>query len=263
MENAGNPSSQTFQQQIAIVIMSSHQWAIIDTGTSSADNNMAYDALLLEKMATGHLQEPVLHLYEWDAPSATFGHFINPYDLLHADGVKECGLQLARRPTGGGMIFHVTDLAFSIVVPASHPAYSINVLDNYAFVNRLVIKAVKRFTLKRGQPTLLVQEPSSQENSCNFCMAKPTKYDVMLDGRKVGGGAQRRTKHGFLHQGTISLALPNEAFLRNVLKNSETIEAMKAATYALLPCSPSPDELRKAKDTMRDLLIGAVLNSKM
>lgn len=240
--------------------MDSQKWVILDTGISSAEKNMAIDAELLEQAAfqTG----PILHLYDWDTPSATYGHFIDPFRFILQDAASTCGLRLARRPTGGGMIFHLSDLAFSIIVPASHPGYSVNVLDNYAFVNHLVIEAVKRFTNHQTLPHLLPNEPEARDSICkNFCMAKPTKYDVMWEGRKVGGGAQRRTKHGFLHQGSISLALPPLEFLNKVLLPHEgLIEAMQTITYALIPAQATPVQLAETRSYMKNLLIEVVCN---
>lgn len=239
--------------------MPQQDWAVIDTGVSTAEENMAYDLHLLDKLASPQIEGPILHLYAWDKPSATFGYFTDPFKLLDADAVLESGLQLAKRPTGGGMIFHMTDVAFSILVPAGHLGYSLNVLENYAFVNRLVIETVKRFTSEQVVPTLFNNKPQATDEKCHFCMAKPTKYDVMLDGRKVGGGAQRRTKHGFLHQGSISLALPDEVFLSKVLlPNTGILEAMQSTTYSLLPGRPAPAQLRGAQQMLRQLLIDVV-----
>src|SRR5262249_49694531 len=142
---------------------------------------------------------------------ATYGHFIAPSQFLNLSAMADLGLDLAQRPTGGGITFHLSDLAFSMLIPASHPGYSANTLANYAFINHLVAKAIKEFMHLSKEPLLLPIEPAlSDPKAAHFCMAKPTKYDLMLDGRKVAGAAQRRTKFGFLHQGTISLALPDE-----------------------------------------------------
>jgi lipoate-protein ligase A len=35
------------------------------------------------------------------------------------------------------------------------------------------------------------------------CFANPVRADVMIDGRKIAGAAQRRTRGGLLHQGSI------------------------------------------------------------
>src|SRR5437667_12195247 len=37
----------------------------------------------------------------------------------------------------------------------------------------------------------------------NDCFANPVRADVLVDGRKVAGAAQRRTRSGLLHQGSI------------------------------------------------------------
>ena len=44
------------------------------------------------------------------------------------------------------------------------------------------------------------------------CFANPVRDDVMLLGRKIAGAAQRRTRGGFLHQGSIQLPGLDESF---------------------------------------------------
>lgn len=238
------------------------KWMVIDTGKSSAFENMAFDAELLQQLSLGQ-KEPILHLYAWDAPSATYGHFIDPFRFIRKDAALNAGLQLARRPTGGGMIFHLTDFAFSIIIPADHIGYSVNVLENYAFVNHLIIEVIKKFTNGQASPHLLLEECQGNDTACkHFCMAKPTKYDVMLEGRKVGGGAQRRTKKGFLHQGSISIALPPIDYLENILlPQPELIESMKAVSYALIPGQVTQEQLEDARGYMNNIFKGLLTKS--
>ena len=61
---------------------------------------------------------------------------------LDLKALEASGLHLARRPTGGGIIFHLTDFAFSVLIPANHPSFSQNTLENYALVNRPVAFAI-------------------------------------------------------------------------------------------------------------------------
>lgn len=243
--------------------MSTWDWQVIDTGSASAEQNMAIDCGLLSSLASGQKQ-PVVHLYGWDKPSATYGHFTDPAKLLRKEALKNERLQLARRPTGGGIIFHLTDVAFSVLVPAGHPGYSVNVMENYAFVNRFVIEVVKLFINGREEPVLMPNEPALADTQTqHFCMAKPTKYDVMLGGRKVGGGAQRRTKHGFLHQGSISLALPDEALLSHVLlPGSSILDAINTHTCVLLDSPFTPKQLAEAQHKMRELLVHVITRQR-
>lgn len=228
---------------------------VIDTGKASASKNMEIDQKLLDTLVSS--PDPILHLYDWEADSATYGYFIDPFAFLNAQTVKRHPLQLAKRPTGGGIVFHLSDFAFSLLVPSTHWAFSVNTLDNYAFVNRIVADSVQQF-LGRSQSTELLQVENVplDQPSRHFCMAKPTKYDVMLEGRKVGGGAQRRMKQGFLHQGTISLAMPSEKFLNEILRpGSSVLESMKKNTFALLGQTYTPQELKEAKESFRQLFV--------
>ena len=228
-------------------------WETIDTGSKSAEENMRFDKELLEKAP--EFSRPVLHLYEWSGDSATYGHFIDPASFLNLEQAAKLSLQLARRPTGGGIIFHLWDMAFSVMVPASCAEFSSNTLDNYAFVNNAVLGAVMEFL--KGTIVSLTQEDSTawDANCLHFCMAKPTKYDLMWEGKKIAGAAQRKTRAGFLHQGSIVLVLPPADYLEKVLlPGTKVQEAMFAHTCPLLGRSSCSEELARSKGRLRELL---------
>lgn len=225
-------------------------WNILQPEPRTAKENMELDRALLQ--AAAEEEEPVVHLYQWKRRSITFGYFINPFAFIKEEKVEELGFDLARRPTGGGVTFHHSDLAFSIVVPAKSPYYSINPLDNYALINQRVIWALKRFADIQG--TLLGEENSRiHGDSKHFCMAKPTKYDVMVSGLKVGGAAQRRTKEGFLHQGSISL-VPLEESIRELFVDPEVFDNMSRYSFPLLG-ERKIEEFIQAKKELAEQLI--------
>lgn len=230
------------------------EWKILDTGRARAQENMAIDAKLLEEMKPD--DAPILHLYEWEGDAATYGHFLDPKKFLDLDRAKALGLSLARRPTGGGIIFHVSDLAFSVLVPANFPHYSTNTLDNYDFINSAVKRAVNNLFENTGNLSLLPEEPTPlDESSRHFCMAKPTIYDVMLGNRKIAGAAQRRRKQGYLHQGSISIALPKESFLSQVLLTGTQVkEAMEANTFSILGNEWTKEDLEEVRNKLKQQL---------
>lgn len=226
--------------------------SIIDRGTADAQYHMDKDLELLKQAS--HLKQPILHFYNWLHPSATHGYFINPDKFLNHEGLQKWGIRLARRPTGGGIVFHLTDLAFSVVIPSWHSAYSMNTLDNYGIINQCVAHAVTKFK-NELTPILLSSQHTPLDSSCeHFCMAKPTIYDVMVEGKKVGGAAQRRTKEGFLHQGTIALSLPSEEMLSEILKpGTLVLEAMKNNSYSLVGLIQE-EQFKKEREKLRLLL---------
>lgn len=230
-------------------------WDILDTGRSSAEENMRIDASLLSDATS--FARPLIHFYEWEGKCATYGHFIEPRDFLDLSKAQAKGLSLARRSTGGGIVFHIWDLAFSVVVPAHCPEFSTNTLDNYHLINRAVLRAIARW---HGKEVPLELSPEGRREevrvpATRFCMAHPTHYDVMWEGRKVAGSAQRKTRSGFLHQGTISLLFPSEEFLADLfLPDSGVWEAMVQVTHPLLPQNAGEKELAAARQELRTLL---------
>lgn len=215
---------------------------VFETGEKTAQENMEMDRVFLETLDPSG--PPILHLYRWEKPSLTYGYFVKLEEFVDLKEMQARGLEAARRPTGGGIVFHIWDLAFSFLLPAGHPSFSLSPLSNYHLVNSAVLQAVQEvFSLPSS---LLEEDAKAEDAACSrFCMARPTKYDVIWEGRKVAGAAQRKTKAGFLHQGTISLGSPDFSLLEAVLLSSSVQEAMRAVTFTPLGKRAVGEEIRR------------------
>lgn len=226
-------------------------WKFFDSGRKSAEENMQLDAKLLENLHPD--DKPILHFYEWEGDSATFGYFVKPSAFLNLDRAKQQQLHLARRPTGGGIVFHIWDLAFSVLIPSGNKRFSQKTLENYAFVNRAVLLAVQDFLENRATFELIIDDAFALDANCRlFCMAQPTKYDVVWKGKKIAGAAQRKCKNGFLHQGTIALKMPDREYLSSILlPGTRVLEAIEANTFPLLS---SKENLHEGRNTLKKLL---------
>lgn len=231
---------------------------IIDTGIASPEENMAKDMELLDSLSPN--PQCLIHFYEWNAPAATYGYFSCPSKLLKPLGVAKHGLSLARRPTGGGLIFHQYDLAFSILLSASHPHFSLNTLNNYRFINTLIARAISQSFNLQLRPQLHELLGAKKQQINQFCMAQPTIYDLVIDGKKVAGAAQRRTKLGFLHQGSISLQLPKQEFLDDLLfPESGIAQAMQISSYPLLADDSNSTALKNAREILKKCIVNSFL----
>lgn len=219
-------------------------WRVVNSGKNRSKENMERDEKFLEELHPD--DSPILHFYDFEKPSATFGVFMKPEIFLKEDH----SLDLAKRPTGGGMLFHLWDMTFSVLIPKNHFGYSDDVMKNYKFINELVLKALSPF-VNSHFVDLLFEESEPRDEACkHFCFAKPTKYDVMINGKKVAGSAQRRKKNGFLHQGSISLVRPDFQFINGLFKKDHLVaKAMEEFTYVLTSL-----ELENAKALLRDSL---------
>ena len=178
----------------------------------SAAMNMAIDEALPETAKT-----PSIRFYRWDHPALSFGYF-GKFGQV-ADYANE--RDLVRRWTGGGIVFHGNDLTYSLVVPASDPVFSESAISIYEAVHRAICQglaacgerpelAVAAFCDRRAQQNSALGSASlttSADRRYSNCFENPVPADVMLNGQKVAGAAQRRTQHGLLQQGSIQLAI--------------------------------------------------------
>lgn len=205
------------------------RWIVYDQEIKSASQNMEDDRKALAALEKD--DNPILRFYSWENISATFGHFIDPAEYFNPKGLEKRKVALARRPTGGGILFHHVDLSFSLLVPQSHPYYGATALDSYRIINGIIKKALERLGIS-FQP--LLQDSAVATQHEKFCMAHPTIYDLVMDGKKIAGGAQRRGRNALLHQASICISNPEEGFYEDVLlPNPALLQAFKNISYPL------------------------------
>ncbi len=184
-----------------------------DDDEHSAAMNMAIDEALLDSVAI-----PSIRFYRWRSPALSFGYFGKFTDVADYLGQRD----LVRRWTGGGIVFHGEDLTYSIAVPPSDPVFSESSRSIYEKIHRALAGALVANgehvelapvagVVDAGAAKLAkgtgVSDPGYNIDRGYGCFANPVRADVMLNGRKIAGAAQRRTRRGLLQQGSIQLAI--------------------------------------------------------
>ena len=162
----------------------------------AAAMNMAIDEALLESETI-----PLIRFYCWRSPALSFGYFGRFSDVA----IFAAEHDLVRRWTGGGIVLHGDDLTYSIMIPASDPAFSESSIWIYEKIHRALAGALNGV----GERAVLAgsarcaDRPSRRGVGTSNCFTNPVRADVMMDGRKIAGAAQRRTRRGLLQQGSI------------------------------------------------------------
>ena len=203
---------------------------IITSNDLDAQEIMDLDAATLASLES----ESILHLYNWTGVALTYGHFIKVEKFIDLERAADRQVQLARRPTGGGIVLHTNDLSFSFFLPASHKNYSRHSLDNYKFINQIVIEAILEI-LPSYSDLINIDLSEQHASRPSFCMAEPSKYDIFFSNKKIGGAAQRNKKQGYLHQATLNLVESRQALIHEVLiEGKEMARVMKENSSSLL-----------------------------
>jgi lipoate-protein ligase A len=191
---------------------------------------MALDEALLEAMP--RLGRPVLRFYGWTEPAATFGYFQKYADVERATRLRP----LIRRPTGGGIVPHDADWTYSLAFPPSHEWHSLKAEESYRRVHEWIQSAFAKLNIATelapsckksnpsfrnsrreealesgSQPSTLNPQPGNQSLLTSAatsvlpgqCFAGHEKFDLLWNGQKIAGAAQRRNKLGLLIQGSV------------------------------------------------------------
>lgn len=158
-----------------------------DVEPRSAALNMAVDEALLEFAPT-----PSIRFYSWRRPALSFGYF-GAYAEI-ADEAEE--RELVRRWTGGGIVLHGADQTYSLILPQPHAAEARSARAVYSAIHGAIQRA-----LAGNLDAVLAQQDAPKISDA--CFANPVVADVLVNGRKIAGAAQRRTRAGLLHQGSV------------------------------------------------------------
>lgn len=159
--------------------------------------NMAADEILLKRMT--QLSKPVLRVYTWDRPSVSIG-------FAQTWGITPPRYTAVRRLTGGGVVFHDVDLTYTLVFPAGHPLAELPRETSYEYIHQAI---AHQLALHGRTAGLLSNAEKPDDHAKMQCFVSPSRFDVMENGHKSAGAAQRRTLEGVLHQGSVMHAVTN------------------------------------------------------
>jgi lipoate-protein ligase A len=171
-----------------------------DVTLHSAAMNMAIDEALLETAVI-----PTIRFYPWRSPALSFGYFGKFSDVA----IYAAERDLVRRWTGGGIVFHGDDLTYSIVIPANDPVFAESSIAIYEKIHRALAHALNEVSERAivaggvGPGGIAFSKHAAVSAGGYNCFANPVRADVMMDGHKIAGAAQRRTRRGLLQQGSI------------------------------------------------------------
>ena len=207
-------------------------WRLLIHGPASPARNMAVDEALLREV-----REPVLRIYAWNVPAVSLGYF-QPAALV---GDRP----FVRRYTGGGLVDHARDVTYTLVLPRAHPWMELSAPESYRHVHRGVQAALAAC----GIASDLTAEENAHAVESDACFAKPVRFDIVAAERKLSGAAQRRTREGLLHQGSILLPDPAQnADLRSAFVQAFAVRL----ELAMSPGDLTVEETARAADLERD-----------
>ncbi|MCT7562118.1 lipoate--protein ligase family protein [Aliarcobacter butzleri] len=173
-----------------------NKFRLIISQNLSSNDNTNIDKALFKAFENESL--PILRLYSWQK-SVTFGAGQNPSDYENL--LKEYKNNFSKRITGGGVLFHGHDISYSLILPSTF-IDNRSVKETYELICSFILEFYSNLGLKASfakdiKSIVLSKSP--------FCQVGFEAYDIIVNGRKIGGNAQKRAKNVIFQHGSIPI----------------------------------------------------------
>lgn len=156
------------------------KWRVVELQTNDAFLNMAMDEAVSESVVKGG--NPTIRFYKWKPSAVSVGYFQSLNDEVNVEKCKMLGVDVVRRRTGGGAVYHDNkgEITYSVVVPES--VLKLSITESYHEICGWIVKGLANLGI-----------------DATF---KPIN-DIIAGGKKISGNAQTRRNGVVLQHGTI------------------------------------------------------------
>jgi lipoate-protein ligase A len=164
-------------------------WRLIPTETHNAFMNMAIDEAILQSHLE-NLTTNTIRLYQWQPSAVSIGKNQNPEDTVYVDNCRKLGVDIVRRNSGGGTVFHdaQSELTYSVTA-STRDLKASDITEVYTSIYAAVTDALRLL----GIPADF--SPGDQKNCPN----------LTVNNRKISGSAQTVKRNIVQQHGTLLL----------------------------------------------------------
>jgi lipoate-protein ligase A len=221
-------------------------WKLIIDGPTDGSSNMAIDAALLDEVESSEDSRTIVRFYGWRIPTISLGRNQQSNKAVDLDYCVASGIDVVHRPTGGRAVLHDDELTYAVASSDTH-SFGDTIYGNYKRVSEALCLGYKRL----GVPAVLAPDtrkaPNLQDDADPPCFLSTSRYELMVQGRKIAGSAQRRVRRSFLQHGSLPITCNREALARATrLPNIALLAQEMAGVAEFLPKRPTIEELRAA-----------------
>lgn len=166
-----------------------NNWRLLKLEAFDAYMNMAIDEAILRARMAG-LAPNTVRFYRWNPSAVSIGRFQNVYNEVNVENCRKHGVDIVRRISGGGAVYHDRDdeITYSVIVRKE----DLGVEDATSAYNKIcngLVEALKLLGIK-----------------ADFNLGNPKQCpNITINGRKISGSAQSHKGKAILQHGTFLL----------------------------------------------------------
>jgi lipoate-protein ligase A len=155
------------------------KWRFIPYRENDAFLNMGIDEAVSESVASGE-SPPTIRFWGWIPRAVSIGYFQSLEREIDLEECKKHGIDVVRRRTGGGAVFHDSEITYSII--GKQDLFQKDIIASYREICGCIIDGLGELGIESE--------------------FKPIN-DIITAGKKISGNAQTRRNGILLQHGTL------------------------------------------------------------
>ena len=203
-------------------------WRLLPLETHNAFMNMAIDEAILTARIANRVPN-TLRFYRWQPSAVSIGKNQNPQDTVYTDTCRKQGIDIVRRISGGGTVYHSAEGEITYSITArTHDINTGDITTVYTQIYQAITDALRLL----GIPADYNQ--GDQKNCPN----------LTVNNKKISGSAQTIKRGTVLQHGTLLLNVDLPRMYQ--LLRAKTATPTQAATIAKSKITSVQNELGHA-----------------
>jgi len=207
-------------------------WRVIAYRENDAFLNMAIDEAVSEAVGSGE-SPPTIRFYGWSPRAVSIGYFQSLEREVDLGVCKKLGVDVVRRRTGGGAVFHDSEITYSII--GKEELFPKDIIASYREICGCIVNALELLGI-----------------SAEF---KPIN-DIITGGKKISGNAQTRRGGVLLQHGTVLYEVDVDKMFSLLKVPDEKIKDKMIATVKERVTSIRQQKEAKRQDVLDALVSG-------
>ena len=178
-------------------------WRFLSTGLGDAFFNMGMDEAIAGSVQAG-VSPPAFRVYGWTPPAISFGYAQRIDREVNLEGCRRLGIDLVRRPTGGRAVLHWEELTYSVVCRWDDPTLGGSLGAAYRTIGEGLAAGLRRLGVEAAmEQTGHVPVRPRGSGIAPPCFSSAARSEIMVNGRKLVGSAQRQMGDILLQHGSV------------------------------------------------------------
>jgi lipoate-protein ligase A len=207
---------------------------------------------------------PTIRFYTWLVPTVSIGYFQQIGRDIDLAACLGRSVDLVRRPTGGKAVLHEHDWTYAVAGRHGQNGFPDDILGTYRIISRCLIAGLNELGLEAG----MAEEgrTAAETPAGASCFSAPSRYELLVKGRKICGSAQVRSRGSFLQHGSLLLDFDplrtGEVLLSGAGGRDRQIDHLKRSVTSLRQEGVTPPDgeaicriMKKAFETELDIAL--------